>query len=177
MGRIGSRILWGAAGALLIAAGVVCLLQPAVTLEAMGVFLGIAMLVSGVIDLAIFAHSRNAMLGAGWFLADGVLTILLSLFLLFDQTFTILALPTIFGMWLMFSGIVRFVHSFELRTFGAPGWGWFTAWGLFTAAAGFLSFLNPLASALALSAVVGFLLVMQGVSYLLRAILGHRFFR
>ena len=169
MNRTLSRVLWIIAGVLLIIAGVLCLASPGVAVESLALWFGLAMLFSGIVDVAVFAAGQSCMAGSGWFLVDGILTILLSLFLLFDQWFTALTLPFLFGMWLMFSGIVRFVHSFELRTFGAPGWGWFTAWGLFTAAAGFLSFLNPLASALALSAVVGFLLV-----YVLEKISGRK---
>ena len=36
--------------------------------------------------------------------------------LLFNQAFTMLSLPFIFGMWLLFSGINQFVNSFELQS-------------------------------------------------------------
>ena len=36
----------------------------------------------------IFARGNRYMAGAGWFLLDGILTVLLSLFLLFHQAFT-----------------------------------------------------------------------------------------
>ena len=66
-----------------------------------------------------------------------------------------LTLPYILGMWLLFSGITKFVNSFDLRRFGVRGWGWVTAFGLLMAAAGFLSFMDPLAAAVTLSVLAG----------------------
>ena len=103
--------------------------------------------------------------------------VLLSLFLLFDQAFTALSLPFIFGMWLMFAGVSRVVNSLDLKAIGVRGWGWFTALGVLLAAAGFLSFLDPISGALTLSFLLGFLFLFQGLSALLRAIFSPRLFR
>lgn len=170
-----SRVLWGIAGVLLIICGIVCLAQPAVALTTVTLFLGISMMVSGIVDIVIFAKGNNAMFGAGWFLVDGILTVLLSLLILFNQAFTALSLPFIFGMWLMFSGITKFVNSFDLQRMGVRGWGWFTAIGIVLALAGFLSFLKPVASLFALSILTGVLLILQGAASLLRAIFAGRF--
>ena len=170
-----SRVLWGIAGVLLIICGIICLAQPAVALTTVTLFLGISMMVSRIVDIVIFAKGNNAMLGAGWFLVDGILTVLLSLLILFNQAFTALSLPFIFGMWLMFSGITKFVNSFDLQRMGVRGWGWFTAIGIVLALAGFLSFLKPVASLFALSILTGVLLILQGAASLLRAIFAGRF--
>ena len=115
------------------------------------------------------------MAGAGWFLVDGILTVLLSLFILFNQWFTTLTLPFIFGMWLMCSGISKFANSFELRRLGVRGWGWFTALGLILAALGFFSFLDPVAGMVAISVLAGVFLILQGIASILRGCLSHRF--
>ena len=166
-----SRVVWGILGVLLLVCGVSCIAQPAAALLAMSALLGVAMLISGVLELVVYARCRRSMLGAGWFLLDGIIAVLLSLFLLFDQAFTALSLPFIFGMWLMFAGVSRVVNSLDLKAMGVRGWGWFTALGILLAAAGFLSFLDPISGALTLSFLLGFLFLFQGLSALLRAIL------
>lgn len=171
------RILWGLAGVLLLAAGVICLLNPGAALATMSLYLGLSMLLSGVVDLFIFARSGRVLAGSGWFLADGILTVLLSLFLLFHQAFTMLALPYVFGMWLLFSGISKFVNSFELRRLGVRGWGWFTALGVLLALAGFFSFWDPVSEMFALSALVGILLIFQGLASILRACFSRRLWK
>ena len=125
----------------------------------------------------IFAKASRFVAGAGWFLAEGLLTVLLSLFLLFHQAFTLLSLPYIFGMWLLFSGISKFVSSFDLRALGIRGWGWCTAIGALLALAGFLAFLDPVSDLIAISVLVGLLLVFQGIVSLLRALFSHMLWR
>lgn len=175
MNRTLSRVLWIIAGVLLIIAGVLCLASPGVAVESLALWFGLAMLFSGIVDVAVFAAGQSCMAGSGWFLVDGILTILLSLFLLFDQWFTALTLPFLFGMWLMFSGITKFANSFELKRLGIRGWGWFTVLGLVLAAAGFLSFLEPVASLLALSILVGVFFLLQGIASILRGCFSSRF--
>ena len=77
--------------------------------------------------------------------------------------------------WLLFSGITKFVNSFDLRRFGVRGWGWVTAFGLLMAAAGFLSFMDPLAAAVTLSVLAGLFLMIQGVVSIAFGCLSGRF--
>ena len=155
MRKTTSRVLWILVGVLLVITGIACFAHPAATLGSLAILLGIAMLFSGVVDLVIFATARDAMYGSGWFLLDGVF-------------------PFIVGMWLVFSGTSRMVNSFDLRRMGVKGWGWFTGAGVVLMIAGFISFLYPVAGALILTWLVGFLLILQGVASILRGGLAHR---
>lgn len=172
-----SRVLWIVAGVLLIIVGIYCLFNPDVGLLSLSLYIGSAMLISGIIDIVIFAKWNGKMFGTGWFLADGILTVLLALFLLFNQAFTMLSLPFIFGMWLLFSGINQFVNSFELQSFGVRGWGWLTALGILLAVVGFFSLFDPIANLFALSILVGILLICEGVAAIVRACISHRLWR
>jgi hypothetical protein len=72
-----------------------CLVWRGAALATLAMLLGVVMLISGVVDIIIFCSARNVMYGAAWFLVDGILTVILSLFILFDQVFTMLTLPGI----------------------------------------------------------------------------------
>ena len=174
MSKTLSRVLWVIAGVLLIIAGIVCLRNPDVALGSMSLILGIAMLFSGVVDILVFAWAHNYIAGSGWFLLDGIVTVLLSLFVLCNDLFIAIALPFIFGMWLLFSGISKFVNSFDLQRLGVRGWGWFTALGVLLAVAGFVSFLSPMASIFAMAVIVGMLLIIQGIAFILRGCFSSR---
>ena len=52
MNQTVSRVLWILAGVLLIIAGVICLINPGAAWTTLSLYLGISMLLSGVIDLA-----------------------------------------------------------------------------------------------------------------------------
>lgn len=174
MNRTVSRVLWIIAGVLLIAAGIGCMMEPDALLSSLSFIFGVVMLFSGIVDIIIFAAGRRRMVGSGWFLVDGILTVLLSLFILRNQWFTAMTLPLIFGMWMIFSGITKFANSFDLQRLGVRGWGWFTAFGILLTVAGFLSFIRPFAS-IAMALLVGIILILQGVGYILRGCFSRRF--
>lgn len=88
-----------------------------------------------------------------------------------------LSLPFIFGMWLLFGGISRFVSSFDLQRLGVRGWGWFTVLGILLTAAGILSFYDPISGAMALSWIVGLVLILQGIASIASACFSGRFWR
>ena len=108
------RILNIISGVLLIVAGIYCLCNQDVAAMTAGVMVGVFMLISGVIEIIVFASTSGLLFGSGWLLLDGVLTVILSLFLLFNQWFTLLSLPLLFTLWLLFSGISRFVSASAL---------------------------------------------------------------
>ena len=105
------RILNVAAGVLLIAAGIYCLCNQDVALLSAGLLLGIFLLLSGVAEIVVFAAASGVMLGSGWLLLDGILTVIMSLFLLFNQWFTMLSLPFLFTLSETSCAICERVHA------------------------------------------------------------------
>ena len=158
------RILSIITGALLIAAGIYCLCNQDVAAMSAGIVLGLLMLIAGIVEIVIFAGTSRFILGSGWLLLDGVLTVIMSLFLLFNQWFTLLSLPFIFTVWLMFSGISRFVSAFDLHALGVRSWGWVLAVGILLMVAGFICMMDPWVSAAAVGVTVGLVFLLEGIS-------------
>lgn len=158
------RILNVAAGALLIAAGIYCLCNQDIAVLSAGLLLGLFMLVSGIIEIVVFAGTSGLMIGSGWLLLDGVLTVILSLFLLLNQWFTLMSLPFLFTAWLLFSGVSRFVSAFDLKALGVRAWGWVLALGIVLTVAGFVCMMDPWVSVAAMGVTVGVVFLLEGVS-------------
>ena len=158
------RILNIVAGILLIAAGIYCLCNEDVAVLSAGLMFGIFMLAAGIAEIVVFAGTSGVLIGSGWLLLDGVLTVIMSLFLLFNQWFTLLSLPFLFTVWLMFSGISRFVSAFDLHALGVRGWGWVLAVGILLMVAGFLCMMDPWVSAAAVGVTIGLVFILEGVS-------------
>ncbi|MDO4269000.1 MAG: DUF308 domain-containing protein [Eubacteriales bacterium] len=158
-----SRVFLVLAGVLLIAAGVFCMNHEEATLLSVAFLLGFFMMLSGIIELFMYAKERKIMKGAGWVLLDGIVTVLLSVLLIGNQAFTLLSLPFMFAMWLLFSGGFRCVSAFELKKAGVSNWGWVMFMGIILILGGFLGMMNPLASMLAIGWMVGFSLIFEGV--------------
>lgn len=175
MSNLFSRVLWVLSGVLLAAAGIFAIANPAAALTSLALLIGLTMLISGVVDIVIYARGHALLAGAGWILADGILTVLLSMFLLFNQVVTAAALPFVFGMWILFTGVSRAIGSFDLKRLGVRGWGWFLALGIVLAAAGLLSFCKPLAAAVAIGILVGIVLILEGVAAVMKGLFSSRF--
>ena len=168
------RVLNIAAGVLLIAAGVYCLCNQDIAVLSAGLLLGLFMLVSGVIEIAVFAGTSGVLIGSGWLMLDGVLTVIMSLFLLFNQWFTLLSLPFLFTIWLLFSGISRFVSAFDLRALGVRAWGWVLAIGILLIVGGFVCMMDPWVSVVAIGVTVGLVFILEGVSAIVCACISKR---
>ena len=158
------KVLKIIAGVLLIALGVYCLCNQDIAAMTAGLMIGVVMLISGVMEIVVFATTSGLLFGSGWLLLDGVLTVILSLFLLFNQWFTLLSLPFLFTLWLLFSGISRFVGALDLRALGVRSWGWILALSILLMAAGFVCMMDPWVSVAAMGVTVGVVFLLEGVS-------------
>ena len=72
------------AGVLLIVAGIYCLCNQDIAAMTAGVMVGIFMLLSGVIEIVVFATTSGLLFGSGWLLLDGVLTVILVIYAAFN---------------------------------------------------------------------------------------------
>ena len=163
------RVLHIVSGVLLIAIGIYFLCNQDMAAVTAGLMIGIFMLASGVIELVVFAATSRLLIGSGWLLLDGVLTVILSLFLLFNQWFTMLSLPFLFTIWLLFSGISRFVSAFDLKALDVRNWGWVLAIGIILMIAGFVCMMDPWVSIAAVGMTVGLVFLLEGASSIIYA--------
>ncbi|HIV30019.1 MAG TPA: DUF308 domain-containing protein [Candidatus Pullichristensenella excrementipullorum] len=168
------RTLSIVAGVLLIIAGIICLCHQETAALSAGILLGVFMLVSGVVEIALFIWGRDFYFGSAGLLLDGILTVLLSLFLLFNRAFTLLSLPVLFAMWLMFSGVMRIVGSVELRALGMRRWGWITLLGVILLAAGFIGLMDPWLGVQALGVTLGLCFILEGLDSIVSGLLTGR---
>ena len=157
------RALSVVAGVLLIIAGVVCLCHQETAALSAGILLGVFMLISGVAEIALFIWGRDFYFGAVGLLLDGILTVLLSLFLLCNHALTLLSLPVLFSVWLLFSGVMRIAGSVELRALGMRNWGWITLLGVILLVAGFIGLMDPWLGVQALGVTLGLCFILEGL--------------
>ena len=154
------RILSIITGVLLIAAGIYCLYNQDVAAMSAGIVLGLL--------------TSRFILGSGWLLLDGVLTVVMSLFLLFNHWFTMMSLPILFTVWLLFSGVSRFVSAFDLKALGMRGWGWILALGIVLLVFGVVCMMDPWVSVVAVGVTVGLVFILEGIGTIAVACISRR---
>ena len=139
-----------------------------------GIVLGLLMLIAGIAEIVIFAGTSRFILGSGWLLLDGVLTVVMSLFLLFNHWFTMMSLPILFTVWLLFSGVSRFVSAFDLKALGMRGWGWILALGIVLLVFGVVCMMDPWVSVVAVGVTVGLVFILEGIGTIAVACISRR---
>ncbi|KAA3385338.1 DUF308 domain-containing protein, partial [Akkermansia muciniphila] len=75
------KAMWLISGILLVFAGIVTMVNPSSSVEAIAFVLGLAMLISGAFNVIIYVTTKHVVFGAGWVLVDGVLECILAIFL------------------------------------------------------------------------------------------------
>lgn len=156
------RILWVVIGILLVILGIVVLSNPSATLLGLSVLLGISMLVTGVLDIAAY-FLMAGLPGSGWVLADGILTVLLSLLVFFNEAAAAVTIPVIFGMWLLFSGVSTAILAIDLKAGGINRWSWLFWIGFLMTGLGIFMLFQPAVAAITISILVGAALIAEGL--------------
>lgn len=164
------RVLWCLSGILLVVMGVLFLSSPTTTMVTLSALLAVVMLVDGIIDMATYFAAKDFVYGAGWVLLDGVLTTIAGLFLQFNRTAAVLAVPILFSLWILTTGITHTVRAFGFRRLGSFGWGWLCTLGVLEILAGVLTLFEPITAMVAISVILGVVLLLKGVSTTLNAI-------
>ncbi len=156
------------AGVLLVGVGIWTMFTPWSGLMSLAVVISLAMLLSGVLEIVVFCAGKGRF-RSGWMLVGGILSALLGLWLLIGHGYEALAvaIPFVFGIWVLSSGITRSVGSFELKSAEVEGWGWMLALGILEMLLGVLLLFSPVMSAAVCSALVSVMFFAQGVNDIL----------
>ena len=94
-------------GLLIMAAGIVVFCFPAESYMTLSVIFGVLMLVSGISELVVSLGSRNFFMMRGYSVVGAVLDLLLGIFLCCFPGVTLVVLPVVLGIWLLY-------HSFMI---------------------------------------------------------------
>lgn len=145
------------AGMLMALLGVFIWLNPAATLLALALYIGIVFIVVGA---GYFAASFS--FRSGWYLLVGILDILVGIVFVSNLGVSAASLPIIFAIWCLAVGAIQVASAFQLRSEGFP-WGWTLGVGLLGIVFGFLILAYPALGALTITALMGAYVMLYGL--------------
>ena len=163
--------LWAAAGLCLLGSAILTLVKWQSELVELSTQLGLVMLITGGINIFIYKRKQKTIHGSHWLLADGMSTALLSVFLLFNQMIYSALIPFFFGVWELFSGILKVIDSRELRKARTHGWYWFSGVGTVEILSGVAALLKPVDDFVGMHGVVAIVLIIQSLGYLFKILI------
>lgn len=162
------RILTIIGGILMVMTGAFCFSSPGQTFLALAFIVGLVMALNGTIHAIAYVSGRglhNKGDNNGWILTDALITLLLGILVLCNQLVADTAIPMVFGMWVLVTGILRIeaathinkekkLKNFRITVFT----------GVLTTLIGLFGFINPLVAWLTTTFLLGLFMVMQGVN-------------
>ena len=117
-------------GILAIITGIVVFCNPLDSYLALSLMFGILMVVYGIAELVISSTSRNYFTSRGYSIVNGILNLLLGIFLCCWPRVTLVALPVILGVWTMFNSFTIIGLGSDMDSFRVKGAGWVIACGV-----------------------------------------------
>ena len=166
------RVFTIISGVLLVLTGLFCFANPGETFLSLAFILGMIMVASSVIQGVAYCWGRAGMQNSqkdnnGWILTEAIITLILGILVLTSQIAADVAIPMVFGMWVMFSGVLRVVTATLIdRSNKRTNFAWTLITGVLCILGGLYAFLNPIIAGLAIAVLLGIMFLLQGISTL-----------
>lgn len=161
------RVFKIAAGVILILTGVFCFANPGATFLSIAFLLGCAMLLSGVSDISAYVWISRKREISNFLPAEGFMSVILGILVLSNQLLADAVIPVFFGLWIMFSGVLRIVECYSHRKSGRTELIWLLSLGAIGIGAGLYAFFNTVLFDFSAVMLVGILFVLQGINVLM----------
>lgn len=124
-------------GIIFFIVGIVVFFEPGGTYLALSVLFGIVVILSGAFELYLGTKAPTGS-GKGWYIAGGVVEILLGILLLCTPSMLFTILPFVLGFWLLFRGFMAVGVASEMMGVGIKGAGWTMTLGILVIISAFL---------------------------------------
>lgn len=163
-----TKILIVLSGILLIIGGIYVLASPGATLLSMAWFLGLMVLMSGVMKLINYISEEHGKEGSGWLLFSSILDILFGIFYLGNNFLVASVLPFLFSAWVLVSGISCIMYSVDAKKFGFRLWWLFLVFGILMVLMGVSSIFEPMQAVIAMTTLIGVGFIVRGITTFIR---------
>ena len=137
--------------------------HPVNAILGVAVYIGVSLLLTGIIQTGVSFATRDIIPNWGWALAGGLIDILFGFVLLSNPVLTAASLPFVVGFWIIVSGIMSFVDAFQSRKEGNSLWGLGLLGGLLSILVGYFITNNTLVGMLTITTWMGVGFAIAGI--------------
>lgn len=142
------------AGILCVVLGIVVFVFPLESYVTLSILTGVVMLVVGAAQLIIASTSGNYLAMRGYMIVGGVIDLLLGIFLCVYPGVTLVVLPIMMGIWMMYHSFMMISFGGDLDTFRIGGGGTVIFGGVILLILSILVLANPFRAGIAAVIVV-----------------------
>ena len=152
------------AGILCIVLGIVVFVFPLESYVTLSLLFGILMLVVGAAQLIVSATSGNYLMMRGYFIVGGIIDLLIGIFLCVNPGISLIALPIVMGICLLYHSFMIIAFGGDLETFRLSGSAWVICGGILLLILSIMILANPLSIGIETVIIIaGLGLIMFGV--------------
>jgi uncharacterized membrane protein HdeD (DUF308 family) len=137
--------------------------HPVNALIGVAIYIGIGLLITGILQTAVSFGLKNTSPNWGWVLAGGLIDIVFGFVLLSNPVLTASTLPFVVGFWIIVSGIMSFADAFQSRKEGNSLWGLGMLGGALSVVIGYFIMSNILVGALTITTWMGIGFAIAGI--------------
>lgn len=164
------RILTIISGILMVLTSAFCFMNPGQTFLVLAFVIGLVMVLNGVIHTLAYLIGRglhNRGDNNGWILTEALITLVLGILILCNQLVVDAAIPMVFGIWVVTSGILRIEASTHInKEKKKSNFRTTLITGILTVLVGIFGFINPMMGWLSTAILLGVFMLMQGINVL-----------
>ncbi len=164
------RILTIISGILMILTAAFCFINPGQTFLVLAFVIGMVMVVNGIIHTLAYLIGRglhNKGDNNGWILTEALITLILGILILCNQLVVDAAIPMVFGIWVVVSGILRIEASTHInKEKKITNFRTTLITGILTVVIGVFGFINPMIGWLSTAILLGMFMLIQGINVL-----------
>ena len=164
------RILTIISGILMVLTSAFCFMNPGQTFLVLAFVIGLVMVLNGVIPTLAYLIGRglhNRGDNNGWILTEALITLVLAILILCNQLVVDAAIPMVFGIWVVTSGILRIEASTHInKEKKKSNFRTTLITGILTVLVGVFGFINPMMGWLSTAILLGVFMLMQGINVL-----------
>ena len=102
-------------GLLYILIAICLMFTPLASYVALSVLFSVSMFVSGTLEILFAVTNRKNISSWGWYLASGIIDLILGIYLMANIGLSMAVLPFIVAFWLMFRGFASTGYAMDLR--------------------------------------------------------------
>lgn len=132
------------AGILLIGFGVWVIASPVVSYISISKVLAFCILATGIFEIIFALVNFKSIESWGWVLVSGLIDFSIGGYLFLYPLITMVILPIIVGLWLLFRGALSIANAIDLRAYGFNEWGWVLFAGILIVILAFVILTNPI---------------------------------
>lgn len=151
-------------GILLAGLGLVMFATPGINSLVIAYLVCTLMLVYGIAEVVFYIAHRKSSVVSGWLLADGIITSILGVLLMFMPGAQILSMSILFALWVLFTGVTRTSAAFVAKDAGVSSWGWVLIAGIVGILVGIWLMFDPLFAVMTIGYLLPVAFFVQGVS-------------